>query len=442
MPVAQAPALNIVKEAVPGQTADVAGETLNYTITVPNTGNTTLTGVVVTDPNADAGSIVRGADAVGDNDGLLEVGETWAYTAAHTVTQAEIDSNGGGDGDIDNMATADSNETGSGHRRCNGAGGAGPGAEHRQGRRCRGRPRMWRARRINYTITVANTGNTTLTGVVVTDPNADAGSIVRGADAVGDNDGLLEVGETWAYTAAHTVTQAEIDSNGGGDGDIDNMATADSNETGPDTDDATVPVAQAAALNIVKEAVPGQTADVAGETLNYTITVANTGNTTLTGVVVTDPNADAGSIVRGADAVGDNDGLLEVGETWAYTAAHTVTQAEIDSNGGGDGDIDNIATADSNETGPDTDDATVPVAQAPALNIVKEAVPGQTADVAGETLNYTITVANTGNTTLTGVVVTDPNADAGSIVRGADAVGDNDGLLEVGETWAYTAAHT
>ena len=78
-----------------------------------------------------------------------------------------------------------------------------------------------------------------------------------------------------------------------------------------------------------------------------------------------------------ADVVGDNDALLEVGETWGYTAAHTVTQAEIDSNGGGDGDIDNMATADSDETGPDTDDATVPVAQIPALNIVKDAtVPG------------------------------------------------------------------
>ena len=71
---------------------------------------------------------------------------------------------------------------------------------------------------ISYTITVANTGNATLTGVTVTDPYADAGSIVRGADVVGDNDALLEVGETWGYTAAHTVTQAEIDSNGGGDG--------------------------------------------------------------------------------------------------------------------------------------------------------------------------------------------------------------------------------
>ena len=38
------------------------------------------------------------------------------------------------------------------------------------------------------------------------------------------------------------MTQAEIDSNGGGDGDIDNMATADSDETGPDTDDAAEPI--------------------------------------------------------------------------------------------------------------------------------------------------------------------------------------------------------
>ena len=161
---------------------------------------------------------------------------------------------------------------------------------------------------INYTITVANTGNTTLTGVVVTDPNADAGSVVRVADVVGDNDALLEVGETWRYTAAHTVTQAEIDSNGGGDGDIDNTATADSDETGPDTDDAAVPVDADAGPEHHQgrrqradgpDTFPGTLVNGAGDVINYTITVANTGNTTLTDVGVTDPYADAGSIVRG-----------------------------------------------------------------------------------------------------------------------------------------------
>ena len=54
---------------------------------------------------------------------------------------------------------------------------------------------------------------------------------------MGDNDDELEVGEVWSYSATHTVTQEEIDSNGGGDGDIDNTETADSDQTGPDTAD-------------------------------------------------------------------------------------------------------------------------------------------------------------------------------------------------------------
>src|SRR5205814_790445 len=101
--------------------------------------------------------------------------------------------------------------------------------------------------------------------------------------------------------------------------------------------------------------------------ISYTITVQNTGNQTLTGVTVND--AFASNLVRGSDVVGDNDANLEVGETWSYTASHIVTQAEIDTGS----DIVNTATADSNQTGPDTDDAAVSVSQSPSLNIVKSA---------------------------------------------------------------------
>ena len=449
--VAHSPSLNIVKEAVTGQTADVAEETLNYTITVANTGNTTLTGVAVTDPNANAGSIVRGTDVVGDNDALLEVGETWGYTAAHTVTQAELDSNGGGDGDIDNIATADSDQTGPDSDDATVPVTQAPALNITKVAIDVGRaaPVVDAAGDvIHYTITVANTGNTTLTGVVVTDPNADAGSIVRGADVVGDNDALLEVGETWGYTAAHTVTQAEIDSNGGGDGDIDNIATVDSVETGPDTADASVPVAQTPALNITKVVndVDGDTtapvADAAGDVVTYTISVANTGNQTLTGVTVTDTLDPTVTFVSGDT---DADGDLDVGETWTYSASYTVQQSDIDTNGGGDGDIDNTATVVSTETGPDTADASVPVEQTPALNITKVVndVDGDTtapvADAAGDVVTYTISVANTGNTTLTGVTVTDTLDPTVTFVSGDT---DTDGDLDVGETWTYSASYT
>ncbi len=43
----------------------------------------------------------------------------------------------------------------------------------------------------------------------------------------------FEVGESWVYTATYTVTQPEIDSNGGGDGVINNTATVDCDQLEP-----------------------------------------------------------------------------------------------------------------------------------------------------------------------------------------------------------------
>ena len=239
---------------------------ISYTITVQNTGNATLTGVTVTDPYADAGSIVRGADVVGDNDALLEVGETWGYTAAHTVTQAEIDSNGGGDGLPREHGDGGQRRDRPGHRRCLGAGGAEPGTEHHQGRqRAAAARRMRRGELISYTITVANTGNATLTGV-------DGDRSVRGC---GLDRARRRRGRRQRRPARG---RRDLGLHGGAHRDpgrdrqqrrrrrlLENTATADSNETGPDTDDASVPVAQNPALNITKDAsVPGGTADAAG----------------------------------------------------------------------------------------------------------------------------------------------------------------------------------
>ena len=54
--VPPSPSLNITKDAlVPGGTADVAGEVISYTITVTNTGNAAIAGVVVMDDNRTPG---------------------------------------------------------------------------------------------------------------------------------------------------------------------------------------------------------------------------------------------------------------------------------------------------------------------------------------------------------------------------------------------------
>ncbi len=444
--IIQSPNLTIAKEAdVASVSAD--GDVINYTITVTNTGNTTLTNVVVSDPLL---GTLTGPSGDTDNDGELDVGEVWTYTGSYTVQQSDIDSNGiddqgvaDGDGDIDNTVTVDTDQTNPNS--------AVEVVDIIQS------PNLTIAKEadvasvsadgdvINYTITVTNTGNTTLTNVVVSDPLL---GTLTGPSGDTDNDGELDVGEVWTYTGSYTVQQSDIDSNGiddqgvaDGDGDIDNTVTVDTDQTNPNSAVEVVDIIQSPNLTIAKEAdVASVSAD--GDVINYTITVTNTGNTTLTNVVVSDPLL---GTLTGPSGDTDNDGELDVGEVWTYTGSYTVQQSDIDSNGiddqgvaDGDGDIDNTATVNTDQTDPSNALAAVPLSNAPSLTIVKEAdVASVSAD--GDVINYTITVTNTGNTTLTNVVVSDPLL---GTLTGPSGDTDNDGELDVGEVWTYTGSYT
>ena len=70
-----------------------------------------------------------------------------------------------------------------------------------------------------FTITVENTGNVDLTGVVLTDTFA-GGAVLTSGD---DGDLILETDETWTYTADYTVTQADLNAGS----DLVNVATVD-----------------------------------------------------------------------------------------------------------------------------------------------------------------------------------------------------------------------
>jgi hypothetical protein len=139
-----------------------------------------------------------------------------------------------------------------------------------------------------------------------------------------------------------------------------------------------------------------------------------------------------------------------------------VTQADLDGKGGGDTDIDNVATVTSNETGPDTDDAVAPLVYTPGIDLEKyvSVDGGVTFDDAdsskgllnvnvGAPVSFKITVANTGNVSLTNVVITDVNKTGGLPGVPIDLTGVTiqesgvaNGILDVGETWTlnYTQA--
>ncbi|MBK8275917.1 MAG: hypothetical protein IPK92_08750 [Nitrospira sp.] len=284
--------------------------------------------------------------------------------------------------------------------------------------------------KIVYTITVDNTGDVDLTGVTVSD-------LVEGTTATtviptgGDTNSINipETTETWTYSTTYTVTQDDINTAGtfgNGTTGIQNVATADTDQTGPKSANAEVPastIEQAPALAIDKTVTSvadtnGNGLTDAGDVINYNVKVSNTGNVTLTGVTVVDP-------LTGQNISAET---IAVGASQDFASTYTISQADVDGNGGGDGDIDNTATADSDQTGPSSDSEVVPLNLTPALAIDKTVTSvadtnGNGLTDAGDVINYNVKVSNTGNVTLTGVTVVDPltgqNISAETIAVGA-----------------------
>ncbi|MBR0786909.1 DUF7507 domain-containing protein, partial [Bradyrhizobium iriomotense] len=221
---------------------------------------------------------------------------------------------------------------------------------------------------IHYTIDVDNTGNIDLTNVQLTDPFADAGSVQLASGD--DGDGVLETNETWHYTATHTVTQAEMNAGT----DLVNLATVDTTQTDPQSDDATTTVDQDPSLTITKTAVIADGhADQVGDVIHYSVVVDNTGNIDLHNVVVTDTFEGSAPVIldtSNSTLTGDTDGdgVLDVTETWTYTYDHVVTQNELNTRGiDFDNSLDNFASVTTTETGTASDDAHVPVALGPGV---------------------------------------------------------------------------
>ena len=154
---------------------------------------------------------------------------------------------------------------------------------------------------VTYTFTVTNQVNTSLTSVTVTDPLL--GGLLT-ATPTGDinSNGILEVTETWVYVQDYVVTQSDIDT-----GSITNQATASG--TGAEAlvtdlsgatvsdDIPTVTIVPEACLDAIAITKTGvfNDIDTSGctslgvDTVTYTFTVTNGGNTPLTSVTVTDP---------------------------------------------------------------------------------------------------------------------------------------------------------
>ncbi|MFV8556625.1 hypothetical protein ACNQ62_00960 [Sulfitobacter sp. SBS6] len=508
------PTIAVVKTAVTDDGGDGtldAGDTIGYTYTVSNTGNVTVWDVTLSEtafggsgstpvPTLTGGGVeIGGASSLPD----LPVGAgALIYSATYTLTQADIDA-----GAISNQATATgASPAGISAEDVSDDESIAPGADDPTVTPLGAAPGLVVEKRadvsglsalpqvgetIAYTITVANTGNVTLSAPVITDTLLDgdgaalvlsSGPSFSGGDANGD--GALDVGEAFTYLAQFTLDQQAIDSEAVSnsvlaqtttpdntplsDTSDDDAGGSDGNADGDLANDPTVvPLAVNPGVAILKSVTLDDGGDGradAGDTLTYVFTVSNTGSQTLYDVTLAETSftgtgsAPVPAYQGGGAFLGGDAGTIDLpagSGTVVFTATYQLTQADIDSGGVSnqaqasvtDPDVATLSDlSDPVNTGADNP-TPILLNRTPVLQTVKRATPSLSSPVAvGDRINYTIELRNIGNVTMRNPRVADTltDADGGALTltdapvfSGGDLNGDSQ--LDIGEVWTYAA---
>ncbi len=396
-----APDIEITKTADP--TVVNVGDTVNYTITVENTGDSDLSDVNVTDPLP--GCTLTGPSG-DDGDNILQPDESWTYTCS--ITAGEENTNE----DIENTASVtaidEAGGTVSAESETITVDVIAPDIEITK----TADPTVVNVGdTVNYTIVVENTGDSDLFNVNVTDPLP--GCTLTGPSG-DDGDDILQPDESWTYTCS--ITAGEENTNE----DIENTASV----TAIDEAGGTVSAESETVFVDVINPLVRFSKDVApttvrvGDTVYYTITVENTGNSSLSDVTVEDSLP--GCTLTGPSG-DDGDEILQVSETWVYTCHVTA----------GEENLVNTATFTATDTlGTNVTDATRAEAVEvlhPEIKIIKTLTTDPVS--IGSSVTFAITVTNTGDVRLTRISVTDPRVKICEIELDA---------LDAGESESYT----
>ncbi len=388
--------LTLVKSITSGSPFNAAGNVVNYSYKLTNSGNVTL-----------AGNGTGGVFTVTDNKATVTCpasptslipGATVTCTASHTITQAEMDS-----GSVTNVATGhavtlvgatpvDSNQdqqTASGTQN--------PSLTLAKSITA-GSPFNAAGNVVNYGYKLTNSGNVTLTG-------SGAGSVFTISDdratvTCPSTPTSLAPAASITCTASYTITQADMDS-----GSVTNVATGhavtlvgatpvDSNQ-----DQQTASGTQNPSLTLAKSITSGSPFNAAGNVVNYSYQLTNSGNVTLTG-----------SGTGGVFTISDDRATVTCPSTptslapaasITCTASYTITQADMDS-----GSVTNHATGHSlfGTTPVDSNQETQTASgtRNPSLSLAKDITAGGSYDNAGDVVNYSYLLTNNGNVTLIG----------------------------------------
>ncbi|HHX7304720.1 TPA: DUF7507 domain-containing protein [Legionella anisa] len=374
----QLPAITLVKSTTTlNYTA--AGQNINYRYRVTNTGNGTLSNIVVADDKVTSG-IICPVTTLAPNSFTI-------CTGVYTTTQADVDN-----GSVTNQATASGTNT-------QGTTVTSPlstvtvtaisspmlGVNKSTTTTNFNSPGIT----IPYNFVVTNNGNETITDIVIDDSKI--------SSAISCAVTTLAPTESTTCTGSYTTTQTDVD-----DGEVVNFATAQGKDPGGDTvtspiASVVVPAVTMPALNINKSTTTTSYANV-GDTIPYDYVVTNTGNQTLNSLSINDSKISSGITCVAT--------VLAPGATTTCSGSYIVTLADIDA-----GTLTNNATASGQNnqgtvvTSPPST-VTINAVQNPALSLVKSSTTANYAAV-GDVISYEYQVMNTGNNTVSSITISD-----------------------------------
>ncbi len=348
------------------------GEDITYTVIVKNTGSAPLDSVELTDP------------ATSCSPETLLAGELAHCYVTRPLTQAEFDA-----GTATQAVTASAVER-YGSTTLTGADTATNNLEGLEVTTVAPDGFVEVGDTISYVITISNTGTTAASGITVTD------TALTGLSCP---DGSIGRGESIECTASHVVTQADLDA-----GTIEGTTTVTATDALGATMAATAGHSHTAATTpLLSLSKSGSTNDIdgdgiieAGETVTQTVVVTNTSTAAVTNLSVTD---DAGpATCESTD--------LAAGTTTVCTVTYTLTQTDIYN-----GSLATPATATATDASGETTSATasveaVTLKASPRLKLTSAF--SQPKFEAGETLDLTVTVINTGNVAIGDITAANP----------------------------------
>ena len=239
---------------------------------------------------------------------------------------------------------------------------------------------------VYYKFMVYNGGDLPLTGISVSDPtlaatSADPATCIWSTSLAPGDTNVCVKGPIAAVSGSHP-----------------NTATAMGNHaTGSTTSSPSTATYATTRLSIFKDAVE-RYFTTAGDILNYSYLVTNSGFAPLLGPVIVADDKSADETCPAVSTVGDFDDYLDPGESITCTATYSVQPADVTA-----GFVTNLASASAGGTTSNLASKTVNVVA--DLSISKSSAPKPYA--AGATMTYTIMVTNSGPGAVTGAQVVD-----------------------------------